>query len=32
VVAAGIGVKALLIPPRLEIEAGTRVEERNMDG
>ena len=35
VVAAGIGVKEeafLLIPPRLAIEVGTRVEDLNMDG
>lgn len=31
VVAAGIGVKALAMPPRLDMEDGTKVEGRNME-
>jgi len=30
-VAAGMGVKALAMPPRLDMEDGTRVEGRNIE-
>jgi hypothetical protein len=32
VVAAGIGVEFLLIPPREDMEAGIRVEDRYIEG